>query len=62
MIAAIAATEPGFHTALPSRDTTTPRQWLDTTRLREDTGFTPKYDTAAAAADYLAWLRAGNER
>ncbi|MFE9469718.1 NAD-dependent epimerase/dehydratase family protein [Streptomyces griseofuscus] len=62
VIAAIAATEPGFHTALPSRDTTTPRQWLDTTRLREDTGFTPKYDTAAAAADYLAWLRAGNER
>ncbi|WKE67838.1 NAD(P)-dependent oxidoreductase [Streptomyces sp. WP-1] len=62
VIAAIAATEPGFHTELPSRDTTAPRQWLDTTRLREDTGFTPEYDTAAAAADYIGWLRAGNER
>jgi UDP-glucose 4-epimerase len=36
--------------------------WLDITRLREDTGFEPRYDTAAAAADYIAWLRAGNQR
>ncbi|GLZ02016.1 hypothetical protein Acsp02_92670 [Actinoplanes sp. NBRC 103695] len=28
----------------------------------EDTGFEPRYDTAAAAADYIAWLRAGNQR
>ncbi|OIK28486.1 NAD-dependent epimerase/dehydratase family protein [Streptomyces malaysiense] len=62
VIAALAATEPGFRTELPSRDTPAPRQWLDTSRLREDTGFTPKYDTAAAAADYVAWLRAGNGR
>ncbi|GGJ42082.1 hypothetical protein GCM10010121_061470 [Streptomyces brasiliensis] len=61
VIAAIASVEPGFHVALPSRDAAAPR-WLDTTRLREDTGFSPEYDTAAAAADYIACLRAGNER
>ncbi|MEW2624176.1 NAD(P)-dependent oxidoreductase [Streptomyces sp. NPDC048106] len=61
VIAAIAAVEPAFHVELPSREATAP-QWLDTTRLREDTGFSPAYDTVAAAADYLAFLRAGNER
>jgi UDP-glucose 4-epimerase len=36
--------------------------WLDTTRLHEDTGYEPAWDTERAAADYIAWLRAGNER
>jgi UDP-glucose 4-epimerase len=36
--------------------------WLDTGRLREDTGFEPDYDTVAAAADYVGWLRAGNDQ
>ena len=36
--------------------------YLDTTRLREDTGYRPGYDTGQAVADYLAWLRAGNPR
>jgi nucleoside-diphosphate-sugar epimerase len=35
--------------------------YLDITRLTEDTGFTPAFDTAAAVADYLAW-RADNPR
>lgn len=35
---------------------------LDITRLREDTGFAPAYELDAAVADYVAWLRAGNER
>ncbi|HEY1573043.1 MAG TPA: NAD(P)-dependent oxidoreductase [Pseudonocardiaceae bacterium] len=35
--------------------------WLDVTRLREDTGFTPARDTDSAVADYVAWLRAGHE-
>ena len=35
---------------------------LDITRLRQDTGFEPEYDTVRAAAGYIAWLRAGNER
>lgn len=35
---------------------------LSIDRLRADTGFAPEYDTARAAADYVAWLRAGHER
>jgi UDP-glucose 4-epimerase len=61
VITAIQSVEPGFRWELPSAGAR-PVSWLDITRLREDTGFEPQYDTAAAAADYLAWLRAGNER
>jgi UDP-glucose 4-epimerase len=39
-----------------------PPVWLDVTRLREDTGYQPAYDTRRAAADYLAWLREGHDR
>jgi UDP-glucose 4-epimerase len=35
---------------------------LDITRLREDTGYQPAYDTGRAVADYLAWLREGHDR
>lgn len=35
---------------------------LDITRLHEDTGYVPEYGTDRAVADYVAWLRAGNER
>ena len=38
------------------------RSWLDITRLQQDTGYQPAYDLKGAAADYIAWLRAGNER
>jgi UDP-glucose 4-epimerase len=41
----------------PAEDT-----YLDITRLREDTGYCPCYDTERAVADYVGWLRAGNER
>ncbi|MFE5771758.1 NAD-dependent epimerase/dehydratase family protein [Streptomyces sp. NPDC056485] len=33
---------------------------LDIGRLREDTGYRAEYDTERAAADYIAWLRAGH--
>jgi UDP-glucose 4-epimerase len=36
--------------------------WLDISRLREDTGYEPAWDVERAAADYIDWLRAGNER
>lgn len=36
--------------------------YLDITRLRQDTGFAPAYDTDGAVADYLGWLQAGHER
>jgi UDP-glucose 4-epimerase len=35
---------------------------LDISRLREDTGYQPAYDTEAAVADYISWLRDGHER
>ncbi len=35
--------------------------YLDITRLTGDTGFTPRFDLAAAIADYVAW-RASNPR
>jgi UDP-glucose 4-epimerase len=35
---------------------------LDISRLRQDTGYEPAYDTQSAVADYLAWLRAGHQR
>ncbi|BCJ55200.1 NAD-dependent epimerase [Actinoplanes sp. NBRC 14428] len=61
VVTAIGSVEPGFRYELPSGGGR-PVSWLDITRLREDTGFEPRYDTAEAAADYIAWLRAGNER
>jgi UDP-glucose 4-epimerase len=35
--------------------------WLDITRLHDDTGYEPAWNTQRAAADYVAWLRAGNK-
>ncbi|MET0426057.1 MAG: NAD(P)-dependent oxidoreductase [Actinoplanes sp.] len=61
VITALESVEPGFTFELPAGDEH-PTSWLDITRLRQDTGFEPRFDTAAAAADYIAWLRAGNKR
>jgi UDP-glucose 4-epimerase len=47
----------GRHPDGPARDV-----YLDITRLREDTGYQPAYDLEQAVADYIGWLRAGNER
>ena len=35
---------------------------LDITRLRQDTGYEPAYDTDRAVAHYVTWLRAGHDR
>ena len=61
VIAAIHGTVPAADLELPA-GTGRPGSALDITRLHDDTGFVPEYDTARAAADYIAWLRAGNER
>jgi UDP-glucose 4-epimerase len=61
VVTAITSVEPDFPCDIPSGGGR-PVSWLDITRLREDTGFEPRYDTAAAVADYIAWLRAGNQR
>ncbi|MFI6736422.1 NAD-dependent epimerase/dehydratase family protein [Nonomuraea sp. NPDC050451] len=61
--AAIRKLVPDARVGLPEgRDPAARDTWLDITRLREDTGYEPAYDTERAVADYLAWLRAGNER
>jgi UDP-glucose 4-epimerase len=38
-----------------------PDNHLDTTRLRDDTGFRPEYDVERAVGDYVDWLR-GHDR
>jgi UDP-glucose 4-epimerase len=61
VIAAIRQTVPDVDLELPTGATHSLAA-LDITRLRQDTGFEPEYDTARAAADYIAWLTAGNPR
>jgi len=46
VIAALRRVQPDFRFELPSAGDR-PRTWLDITRLREDTGFEARYDTAA---------------
>ena len=54
---------PGFHANLPpGRFPFPPLPTIDTTRLRTDTGFTPKYDLQTAVQDYVGWLKAGNPK
>lgn len=61
VIAAIRQVVPGLRIDLPDGPPGPP-SYLDITRLRQDTGFQPAYDTDRAVADYLTWLRAGHER
>src|SRR4029077_5494949 len=61
VIAAIREAVPQAALDLPA-GTDRPGAALDITRLRQDTGFEPEYDTVRAAAGYTAWLRAGTER
>jgi UDP-glucose 4-epimerase len=56
-----------IHHTVPDADLELPvgqgraRAALDITRLRQYTGFEPAFDTVRAAADYITWLRTGNE-
>jgi UDP-glucose 4-epimerase len=34
--------------------------YQDTTRIHEDTGYSPEFDIESGVADYIEWLRAGN--
>jgi UDP-glucose 4-epimerase len=61
IIEAIRTLEPDLTLELP-QGATRPGNPLDITRLHDDTGYQLEYDTARAAADYIAWLRAGNSR
>ncbi|MGW5689462.1 NAD-dependent epimerase/dehydratase family protein [Streptomyces asiaticus] len=61
IIAAIKKIVPDARVDLPTGGTA-PARHLDITRIRQDTGYAPAYDTERAVAEYIAWLRAGNER
>jgi nucleoside-diphosphate-sugar epimerase len=60
---ALEAITPGLRLDLPPGRQGGPGDdpYLDITRLSRDTGFAPKFDVAAAVADYVAW-RADNPR
>lgn len=60
IIAAIKRVIPDARVDLPTGGDAR-QNYLDITRLQQDTGYTPEYDTERATADYIAWLRAGNE-
>jgi UDP-glucose 4-epimerase len=60
--AAVKALVPDARIELPEGRSPATGTCLDIGRLRADTGYEPAYDTEAAVADYLAWVRAGHER
>ena len=62
-VAAINAVVPGANITLPEGRSPgrPPDNYLDTTRLRQDTGFRPEYDVERAVPDYVGWLT-GNPR
>ncbi|MDG4829614.1 NAD(P)-dependent oxidoreductase [Solwaraspora sp. WMMD1047] len=62
IVTAIRTVVPSADLSLPSRGSAAPASWLDITRLHDDTGYLPSYDAERAAADYIAWLRAGHDR
>ncbi len=54
---------PGFNASLPPGKFAFPSlPMMDIKRLREDTGFTPNFDTESAIKDYVDWLKAGNPK
>ncbi len=59
VVAAINAEVPGANITLPAGRSPgrPPDNYLDTSRLRADTGFRPEYDVERAVPDYAAWLR-----
>jgi UDP-glucose 4-epimerase len=59
VVDAINAAVPGANITLPEgRNPDRPSDnYLDTTRLRADTGFRPEYDVERAVPDYVDWLR-----
>jgi UDP-glucose 4-epimerase len=58
VVDAINAAVPGANITLPEgRNPDRPHNYLDITRLRQDTGFEPRYDVERAVPDYADWLR-----
>jgi nucleoside-diphosphate-sugar epimerase len=63
VVEAINAAVPGAEITLPKgrNPDRPPDSYLDTTRLRADTGLGPEYDVERAVPDYADWLR-GHDR
>jgi UDP-glucose 4-epimerase len=63
VVDAINAAVPAANITLPDghNPDEPPGDYLDTTRLRADTGFRPEYDVERAVPDYVDWLR-GHDR
>ncbi|MHB8574814.1 MAG: NAD-dependent epimerase/dehydratase family protein [Dehalococcoidia bacterium] len=59
LAAAVQAAVPGAEIALqPGHGPASrPNAYLDISRLREETGYTPRFDLTSAITDYIAWLR-----
>lgn len=57
LLAAIREVVPEFAFELPEGRNQEDALYLDTTRLQQDTGYHPAYDTHRATADYMASLR-----
>ncbi len=53
---------PKFEAELPPGHSPFLLPVMETRRLREDTGFYPKFDTYTAIQDYVEWLKAGNPK
>jgi UDP-glucose 4-epimerase len=64
VIDALNAALPGAGLSLPPGHGRRPAhgRHLDLTRLREDTGYAPAYDTRTAIAEYVRWLQQGHPR
>ena len=65
VVAAVARAVPGFSVDLPGGHMPglpDSPLYLDTTRLRTETGFEPAFDLQAGVDDYVGWLTAGNQR
>jgi UDP-glucose 4-epimerase len=61
IIAAIKKVVPDARVGLPAGGAGR-ASYLDITRIHQDTGYQPAYDTERAVTEYIAWLRAGNVR
>lgn len=64
VVARLRAAVPGFAPPLSAGKTAghPSDPYMDITRLREATGFEPRYDLDAGIHEYLAWLRRSNDR
>ena len=63
LVDAIKKAVPAFKAELPlGHFPFPPLPTMETKRLQEDTGFSPKFDTRSGIQHYVDWLKAGNPK